>query len=97
MKTRRKWNPRNLILFLSVILLTTIVLLVSSSLSPTEAAGNKTFQPVLIHEGDTLWNLACKYVPNEDPRKVIHNIIEVNNLNDPTIRPGLVLKIPLEN
>ncbi len=39
---------------------------------------------VVVESGDTLWGYAKKYYPDQDPRKVVHEIRQLN----PDVDPG---------
>jgi len=94
MKSKKRWNPRNPIILLSIVLLTFAGINVFANLNPTEAAGNRNYVLVVVQAGDNLWNIAAKSVPSEDPRRVVQEIIEVNNLGGERIRPGQMLEVP---
>ncbi len=94
MRVKRRWNPRNLIVFLVTILLTAGAINIFAGTSPTEASGNKTYVPIIVHAGDNLWNIAAARVPDQDPRKIVQEIMEINNLADVNIVPGEVLVVP---
>lgn len=52
---------------------------------------------VTVCEGDSIWSIADAYTDeSEDIRKVIHNIRELNGLEDAVVYPGDTLLIPLE-
>ncbi|HWI54616.1 MAG TPA: LysM peptidoglycan-binding domain-containing protein [Desulfobacteria bacterium] len=95
MKIRgKRWNPRNLIYFLTVIFVTLVVINLFSGLNPIEASGNKTYKTIIVNEGDNLWNLAAKYSPTKDSRIVVAEIVRINELSGVSIIPGQVLDIP---
>jgi predicted Zn-dependent protease len=50
---------------------------------------------VQVEAGDTLWSIATRAVPGEDPRDLIHEIEELNSL-DGTLRVGSEVAVPLE-
>lgn len=91
----RRWNPRKFSIFVGLIIFSCTIILGLGSMSPTQAADKKTYKQVIVENGDTLWGLAVRYVPGNDPRMVIDEIINVNELNNATISPGQVLDIPV--
>lgn len=53
------------------------------------------YTEVRVVEGDTLWNIALAYLPeNTDIRKVIYDIKRFNNMSTSYIYPGDIIKIP---
>ncbi len=66
-----------------------------------EALGrDETPRPVshstyLVHPGDTLWSIARRVAPGEDPRSVVDAISEANRVEAGALVPGLVLVIPV--
>ncbi|QEK12164.1 LysM peptidoglycan-binding domain-containing protein [Crassaminicella thermophila] len=52
---------------------------------------------IQIKYGDTIWELAKKFTPNDkDIRKTIYEISLINNLDSLDIYPGQVIKIPTD-
>ncbi|NMA87232.1 MAG: LysM peptidoglycan-binding domain-containing protein [Tissierellia bacterium] len=52
---------------------------------------------VKVERGDTVWDIARKYMPEKyDVRKMIFEIKEVNNMNNANIYPGDLIKIPIK-
>lgn len=52
---------------------------------------------IQIKQGDTMWNLARKYTPdNKDVRETLHEIRIINNLESFNIYPGQIIKMPIE-
>lgn len=48
----------------------------------------------VVQSGDTLWSIAIKYKnENQDIRKYIYDLRNLNTLNDCMIYPGQVIKI----
>lgn len=56
-----------------------------------DASGEET---VIVQDGDTLWGIAEQMRPDEDPRRTVHEIVEVNDLDDSHVNPGQELVIP---
>jgi len=53
------------------------------------------FDEVEVVEGDTLWNIATRYLPEKtDIRKMIYDIKEFNQMDNGPIHPGDIIKIP---
>ncbi|MFZ3451782.1 LysM peptidoglycan-binding domain-containing protein [Arthrobacter sp. 7Tela_A1] len=52
-------------------------------------------QQVSVSTGDTLWGLAAEYAPEQDPRTVVADIMELNNLSDAVVPAGAQLYIPV--
>ena len=51
---------------------------------------------VSVAEGESLWGLAQDFAPDRDPRDVVAEIMELNNLSDAKIPVGAQLFIPVE-
>lgn len=91
---RKRWNPKNMIIFLSLLLLIMVAFNVAAGMRPTEAATPQKFISVMVKDGDNLWSIAAKYQPNTDPRQVVNEIIQLNDLNHSKIYPGQVIDVP---
>jgi hypothetical protein len=62
--------------------------------SGTAAADAVQGQTVTVLDGETLWGLAAELAPERDPRDVVAEIIEVNNLATSRLEPGQRIFIP---
>lgn len=51
---------------------------------------------VSVAAGESLWELAEEFAPERDPRDVVADIMELNNLSDASIPVGIQLYIPVE-
>lgn len=47
---------------------------------------------VVVHDGDTLWSVAERILPNRDPRAVVDRLLRINHLHSPALVPGQVLR-----
>lgn len=64
-----------------------------SAVATADAPG-AAFEYVTISSGETLWQLAGTIAPEADPRDVISDIVQLNNLAGADIQPGQRLAIP---
>ncbi|WP_309080171.1 LysM peptidoglycan-binding domain-containing protein [Zhihengliuella sp.] len=68
--------------------------------SPVSAAGSSDaaaiqYESVTALEGDTLWSLALEFVPEADPRIVVDEIVELNDLPGNTVHVGQEIYLPV--
>jgi LysM repeat protein len=56
-----------------------------------EAGPGRTY---VIRSGDTLWSIATRFEPSEDPRVVVAAIASANGLDPAALVPGRELLIP---
>jgi hypothetical protein len=52
-------------------------------------------QVVQVEAGDTLWSIATRVAPGEDPRDVVDEIQDLNNI-DGALRVGTELAVPVD-
>jgi hypothetical protein len=78
-----------------------LLLLAAFSLGRTAAEGSTSVQPrvqleqVTVLPGDTLWAVAQRIAPGQDPRPVVEQIREVNDLSNAELRAGQQLLLPV--
>jgi LysM repeat protein len=51
---------------------------------------------VTVQSGESLWGIAAEVAPERDPRDVIADIVQINNLNAGTVLPGQQLFVPVK-
>ncbi len=49
---------------------------------------------VTVRSGDTLWAIAQRVAPGEDPRSVVDALVEANDVDPGALVPGQTLIIP---
>lgn len=54
----------------------------------TFTASDASFVYITIESGQTLWTLADKYAPEQDPRDWIANVVALNGLTSGEVHPG---------
>lgn len=62
----------------------------------TGTSADVHFQHVTVAAGETLWQVAEDVAPTADPRDVIADIQQLNNLSTTQVLPGQSLAIPLK-
>ncbi|MDD2484619.1 MAG: LysM peptidoglycan-binding domain-containing protein [Eubacteriales bacterium] len=79
-----------------------VILLLATGTSfavDTETAQGLSEAPyaeVLVEAGDTLWNLAKQYGPEQnDPRDVVDTICELNQITPEDLQAGQTILIPI--
>jgi hypothetical protein len=60
----------------------------------TSTASTASFEYVSVAPGESLWQLAQEVAPTADPRDVVADITNLNDLQDATLQPGQRLAIP---
>ena len=58
------------------------------------ADGGSPPRRYVVRAGDTLWSVATRTAPHDDPREVVARLVEDNDLGGATIVPGQVLFVP---
>jgi hypothetical protein len=96
--TRRGWI---VLVFLPLMLLAALVLSLSGFLtSPAKAADSVSelsLTPtvtVTVQQGESLWAIAGNVAPERDPRDVVADIVQLNNLTGGAVSPGQQLFVP---
>ncbi|CEA07690.1 Cell division suppressor protein YneA [Arthrobacter saudimassiliensis] len=86
---------------LPVMLATAALIFLAAFFTAPAIAGSETQDPaahtlqVSVETGESLWGLADRYVPDRDPRAVVADIMELNNLQEATIPAGAQLYVPV--
>jgi LysM domain len=60
-------------------------------------AAGRTASPqhhVVVEPGETLWSVAVRIAPHNDPRLVVADIESLNHLSSASVEPGQVLTVP---
>ena len=88
---RRRWAAAGLILVVG--------LLIGSPVASAFGGSGEDDQPGIVHvvqAGETLWSIAEGQAPARDPREVIHEIVDLNGLDDAPLVPGQTLDLPAD-
>lgn len=88
-----------LVVFLAFLLAALAVLVLALSGAATgsgERGRPAAVKVVQVEPGDTLWGIATRAAPGEDPRDLIHEIEELNAL-DGSLPVGAEIAVPVEH
>ena len=61
---------------------------------PSPRTARQNLVQVVVHPGQSLWSVAESADPDQDPRAVIQQIIDLNSLNGDTVFAGQQLWVP---
>ena len=64
------------------------------SATATNQVSSVAFDYVTVHAGQTLWGLAGEIAPSADPRDVVADIVQLNQLDNANVQAGQRLAIP---
>ena len=94
-RVRLTRRGRALARLLATVLVVTVFLLVAPGLArgvgPDRPAPRVTY---VVQPGDTLWSIARRVAPGQDPRPVVDGLIEANDVRD-GLQAGQELSIPV--
>jgi len=50
---------------------------------------------ISVKDGDTIWSIASDYSDKMEIREMIYNISKVNNIQNASIYPGDIIRVPI--
>jgi LysM repeat protein len=98
--TRRGRIAVGVLVFVTVIAAAALLWLVLANRAQASSGGaghqgsSHALVRVVVRPGQTLWSIASKADPYADPRAVIQEIIDENELSGTSIHPGQVILVP---
>lgn len=93
---KKRYYLKNKKRFYAILVALTLVMFSSILMvSANNGETHNTYSTICVSSGDTLWQLAEKYNPNGDIRKLVREIKKMNSLNGSEIYAGEELKIPV--
>ncbi|MEJ6489498.1 hypothetical protein PQI23_07175 [Leucobacter sp. USCH14] len=60
-----------------------------------EGPNGEQFEYVVVQPGSSLWSLASDLDPTADPRDLITEIVQLNQLEDSSVQAGEAIAVPL--
>jgi len=82
------------VLFLALAVGTPVARAVVGSDPPAGGTGGPAGRTYVVAPGDTLWAIAERAAPGDDPRAVVLAIAQLNGLDGTTLVPGQTLVLP---
>lgn len=87
---------RLLLLLVALAVALAVVMAMSAPAASSGETHSVAGQTVVVASGETLWDIASRVAPDEDPRIVIAQIVELNSLQDAgSVRVGQRLDVPV--
>jgi len=83
-----------LVLSMAVLLLAAFSLGRTRSDAAQQTTPRSPLAQTTVHAGDTLWSVAKRIAPRNDPRDVVEQIREVNHLGTAQLKAGQQLLLP---
>jgi LysM repeat protein len=85
---------------LVALVLTGVLAFAAALLSPeafasSATSGDKQFHYVVAQSGDSLWSLVSELDPQADPRDLIAEIVQLNQLDGSGLEAGQAIAVPL--
>jgi LysM repeat protein len=84
-----------LLLLAAGILLAAISVGRAGSQAATATETGPSLQQATVQQGDTLWTVAQRIAPDNDPREVVAQIRRINHLHSSSLRVGQQLLLPV--
>jgi LysM repeat protein len=84
-----------LLLLTAGILLAAISVGRAGSQAATATETGPSLQQTTVQQGDTLWTVAQRIAPDNDPRDVIAQLRRINHLQSSSLRVGQQLLLPV--
>lgn len=97
MKKYRITSKFRFTMFLTVMVLCIFTIIGSvSGLSNVNSGSMKEYNQIKVEPGDTLWNIAANYQPQDkDIREVVFDICEINGISASELTAGLKILVPV--
>jgi LysM repeat protein len=92
--TVRLTRRGRVVVFVFCLMVTALVAALAASASRAGPADSGEPEVAVVKPGDTLWSVAAREAPSDDPYGTIEQIRELNDLTGHTIHPGQELILP---
>ncbi|MFD5599678.1 LysM peptidoglycan-binding domain-containing protein [Leucobacter sp. NPDC058333] len=65
------------------------------AMASAHGSNGQQFEYVVVQPGSSLWSLATDLDPAADPRDLVTEIVQLNQLNDSSVQAGDAIAVPL--
>lgn len=65
------------------------------AMASAQGSNGQQFEYVVVQPGSSLWSLATDLDPAADPRDLVTEIVQLNQLNDSSVQAGDAIAVPL--
>lgn len=79
---------------IALIAITALSALTGQSATATSTSGKANFTYVTVLAGQSLWQIASKVAPHQDPRDFIAEVVSLNGLTSADVTPGQRIALP---
>lgn len=94
MVRRSRKARKNFLILLTIVLVTGIGTIAMGA--QTQKTGEVYYESVLIHSGDTLWDIAAEYkTEGEDTERMVGKIQKLNQMRSTHIKAGERILVPV--
>lgn len=80
-------------MFLAIAALVLVGIVTSSAQASTQLAGTGASQ-ITVQAGESIWSIAAANGHNRDPREVVAEIVQLNDLKSSVLQPGQQIFVP---
>lgn len=88
-------TPRGRRVLAMLALIPLVLVMVLSGSHRASATGNApTTQQIVVHSGESLWEIAVAVNPEQDPRKTMWQIQQLNHMSTSRLDAGQALLVP---
>jgi hypothetical protein len=85
---------RRLVALLALVPLVAAMVLTGSH-QASATGTSPTSRQIVVHSGESLWDIAVRVAPNEDPRKTMWDIQKLNHMTTSRLDSGQALIVPV--
>ena len=94
-----KYKVVNMLRFKIFVIISLVIILLFTLYNFTAFSINNEehqYIEILVQDGDTIWDIAQEYYDGtKDIRRIVHNILDINDIEGAMIKPGDRILVPV--